>query len=196
MNNRLLKIDPKRVEYKNRTAKYLSSYGTILTISRPTVINGDFMVAIITIPDTSLPISAPTGWTRFGYTTGFRVIVVYTKWADNEPSSYTWQTQYGENSAGMIAVFKNVNPTTPIINSSFQTGDDTALVTAQDTSILLTGGLTINANYTISELDGTVLYRTGLHGYSFKMGNGTAQKFTYVAGNIITNWIGELQVAP
>ncbi len=102
---------------------------TSLVINRPSGsanINGDFLVAGITIDGGSASVNAPAGWNLIRRTdnAGNLSVLSYYRWAGtSEPASYTWNFGSSVHAAGGIMRYTGVNTSTPVDVSSGNTGN-------------------------------------------------------------------------
>ena len=123
-------------------------YRTNTTLSKPTgTVDGDFLLAAITVGAPDQTVTAPAGWTQIGSTvtiTGRNNLQIYYKRASSEGTDWTWTHSYSVSGGavwrltGVVASGDPQDATlnsttveygpTGITNSSITTGTDGALV--------------------------------------------------------------------
>lgn len=93
--------------------------GTSLTVNKPSsVVDGDVMVAAITIASNTITVTAPSGWTlRNTQTQGSASVsklLTYYKVASSEGANYTWSFSGSIAAVGGIVAFSGVDTASPI----------------------------------------------------------------------------------
>jgi hypothetical protein len=136
--------------------------GTLsLSIGKPTgTINGDVMIAAITVRPYTASITAPSGWTLIRQTnqTSGTSSTQATYWkaaGSSEPSSYSFTFSASTGSAGGIATFYNINTSNPInaengqaTASSLSHATASVTTTVANTMLISTHSLTSSATWT------------------------------------------------
>jgi len=120
------------ITFKSATTGTNGSSSKTLSLSKPSgVINGDVMIAQVTVSNASTTITEPSGWNliRTTQSSGSIKMATYYKVASStEPTSYTWTTNSSQAATGGISAFSGVNKTNPIETSSGKYNDSTATV--------------------------------------------------------------------
>jgi hypothetical protein len=136
--------------------------GTLtLTVNKPTgTVNGDVMIAAITVRPSGAAITAPAGWTLIRETsqasgTSSKQSTYYKTAGGSEPSNYSWSLSSSTGSAGGIATFYNINTSNPVnvengqaTASSLSHVTPTVTTTVANTMMVATHSFASSANWT------------------------------------------------
>lgn len=147
---------------------------TRLTLDRPTVSAGDFMLASVAINGgNAVNVAAPSGWTQISRTDNDVNVSLISYWkiaGASEPSTYTWTIDQQTRAVGGIVPYTGVDTANPIDAVAGNIGLSTAANTASVT--------TNAANEAVVALFATDVTKP------FTVPAGMAQKFTLSNGSL------------
>jgi hypothetical protein len=137
-----------------RGVAHNSVNSTPITITKPTgTVDGDVMIAIVSVSGAAHTPSTPSGWTVLDTETTGPSVQTYWKIASSEGANYSFTFTSGQSASGIIISYSGADGTTPIhkhsaINRATSTTTVTALSvtpTVDNCMLLFVGGVNATA---------------------------------------------------
>jgi len=146
---------------------------TQIDVNRPSLSNGDLMLAAITVNGGSQAVvTAPTGWQEIARTDNDVSVTLITYWkvaASGDPSTFRWTVDGQTTAEGSIIPLSGVNTTTPVDASSGNSGFATTATTSSIT--------TTASNDEVIALFATDVGKSVNAGAYFSTASGMTEKF-------------------
>lgn len=143
------------VEFRDDAEVVNGTAGTSVIVPRPSVGNGDVLIAMIAEVGTGT-ITAPAGWTLIDTIAAATnvTLAAYRKVAASEGSSWTWTLGSSARNWGWVGAFSGVNTANPVYDSGTDTYTTTETVFAGPIGANHYGGICINATAAVRTASG------------------------------------------